>query len=310
MTKSRCTKLLLAFSLQIYLLGSASVQLTQAATGFTITPPLQQIELPTDQITYQSTIIITNNQDQPATFNLSTVDFGDLEQGGGLVFLGNTPDSIWDKHRLTPWLNISPQAVTLAAKTQQAITVTITNDQNLSPGGHYAAIIASLDTTLNNISVKPSLSSLLFVNKVGGAVYDVEAKDLSPQSAWWGSVNGVQLKLTNKGNTHVTPRGQLQLKDPTGAVIAQGLINQQSGLLMPQQEENYQAKLTSTSLPWWPGNYTLVLSYRYDGSDQYVTQQTTIFSVGIATLVVLSFLGCGTLAWLIKRYSNRQDAGM
>src|SRR5690606_17446642 len=132
-----CLTLCLIFSLA----QPAYAQTT--STGLTITPPLQQIELQSDQPSHQSTLIITNHQDQPVNLTMSVVDFGDLEQGGGLAFLGNTPDSIWDKYRLAPWLTVTPQATSIPAHGQQTFEITITNDQELSPGGHYAAVIAN-----------------------------------------------------------------------------------------------------------------------------------------------------------------------
>ncbi len=293
----------LLLSLTPLLITPASAQTPQS--GISITPPVQRLSLEADQQLHRSTIIITNHNDHEVRLNISLKDFGNLEQGGGLVFLGTTPDDTWDNHRLSEWLTVSPQVFNIPAKSQQELQVLVNNNSQLTPGGHYAAVIASLEAPDNDISINQSLSSLLFVNKQGGEVYNIAFKELAPKSEWWGVVEGASIRFSNQGNTHLVPRGQVELKNPLGQSISKGIINQQSGLLMPYDTHDYQVELNSLQPAWWPGNYTIVLSYRYDGSDDQVIQHRTVFSLGIAGIAGICLLSTTAIAFGINRFLHR-----
>lgn len=275
------------------------------ANNITVTPPLQSVELTPDQEVYQGSISYTNNYDQDITLTASGRDFGNLEEGGGLFFLGTNDQS---QYKLTPWLTITPSSITIPAKQQQTITYTITNNQDLSPGGHYAAILATLSSDNDEtIAINQSLSTLLFVNKQGGHVYKVEVDELQPQTAWWGQVEGATLNIKNNGNTHLTPRGKLELKDPLGNSIGQTIINNQSAILLPNSSQSFSSSLINNQLGWWPGNYQLVLSYRYDGQDEFVEQSKTIFSLGIIGLATIALIPSSIIGYIGYRRMTKKE---
>lgn len=280
-----------------------------AEPGLTVTPPLISIELSEDQEYYQGTISYSNHYTQDIQLDLSIRDFGDLEAGGGLFFEGTTQSQWQADHNLSSWLEVQPSKLTIPAGQQQALNFIIHNRQDLSPGGHYAAVLATLSSTSQQtIAINQSLSTLLFVNKQGGHHYSLKVDQIAPQTAWWGQVQGASIKIENAGNTHLTPRGKLELQDPLGRILGQTIINQNSTMLLPGQSQSFDNSfISSQAAAWLPGNYTLILSYRSDGQDQPQHQHITIFSLGLLLpgLVTLTLVGLASL--FIKRRLSRES---
>lgn len=276
----------------------------QASTqqGINITPSTQNITLESHQPVYRATLILTNRAASRVDLEMSAQDFGGVDEGGGLLFLGTNPNEKWDAHRLVDWIDIKPKKFKLDPQEQIEVIVEIRNDNSLGPGGHYAAIIATVASKEEKsfIAINQSLSSLMFINKIGGESYGIEAKNIEPQAAWWGQVEEVSTRLANTGNAHVVPRGTISVHDPFQRPVASGFINRESTILLPGTGDTFKASLEQVNPPLWPGNYTLVLAYRYDGQDAVYTAEQKVFSLGIvATASIILAITAG-LAWFVK----------
>jgi hypothetical protein len=276
--------------------------------GISITPPMNDFVLSPEQSAHRFTIIVTNHSEATINLEVSSIDFGALEDSGGLFFLGESADIKWDKHRLARWINIESPQLDLRAGEQKEIVATINNLPSLSPGGHYAAIVARLRSSNNTstISLRQAVSSLLFVNKTGGEVFGISANLLDADVQWWGSVDRATVHLSNIGNTHVVPRGQFVVKDPFNRSISQGILNAGSTILLPESKQAFDATLTPTSAPLWPGKYSLVLSFRHDGHDDYQVVAKEVFLVGRFTLIFLGLLTvAGGIGLMLKMKKSR-----
>lgn len=303
------TNILLILGLCAIFFPATSYANTDSNT-VTVSPPLQSIELEDGQASHRSTIIFSNHYDYPISLDLSISDFGDLEDGGGLFFLGTGPQAdqkaAWQKqHGLERWIELSHTQLAIPAQSQATTAITIQNEDSLNPGGHYAAIMASITSTGPDISINQSISSLLFVNKQGGHQYNLEINNLEPQSSWWGMVEGAAIGIQNTGNTHLVPRGKLELIDPLGRMVGQGIINPNSSILLPGADQQFNSSLISHQPPWLPGNYELVLSYRYNDQDIVSTLSTSTFNLGllIPALFLVSLIA--TIVFIIYRRRQR-----
>jgi len=278
-----------------------------ASQGITITPPFKTIEILPDQSRFQFTAILHNQSQEGVNLSITVEDFGSLDDSSGLFFLGAEPHQKWDSHRLAKWITVSPKQLHLNPGDKKEIVAEIINDHNLTPGGHYAALVASIETNRKNadIAINQALSSLLFVNKIGGEEYRLNVQTVEAETEWWGRVEGVEVEVQNSGNTHVVPRGSVELVDPLGNQIAHGVINNQSSIVLPDSSRQLSADLSETGLPLWPGKYTLVLAYRYDGQEEIVKTQQEYISIGLVSIgiIVLGFFA--GLGWTIKRFVFR-----
>lgn len=306
---SKVAVLLLSIGALLVAYHQSAIATQAAPSGITITPPISTISLPADQTRYRFTVMLQNHEDHGVNLTVRAEDFGNLDETGGVYFLGSEPSERWDPHRLADWMTISPQSLRLNPGEQEEVVVEILNDHNLSPGGHYGALVASIDTRRNDsdIAINQALSALLFVNKIGGEEYRINVQSVDTEPQWWGGVNDVAIKIQNTGNTHLIPRGSVTLEDPLERTISQGVINTTSTILLPDSSQAFEASLTQTALPLWPGKYTLVLAYRYDGQDELMSIERNYYSIGLVGVAGLVVVMCGAISFGVKRYVSHQN---
>jgi hypothetical protein len=116
----------------------------------------------------------------------------------------------------------------------------------MSPGGHYAAVVARLiSDSSSDQRVLPAVSSFLLVRKIGGEqlhlslkkspLFEVISTKLPQETA---------LTFSNQGNTHIIPRGSIVIKDFFGTVVAKATINENSLYIFPGTERSVSQKIT------------------------------------------------------------------
>src|SRR3989344_6522014 len=121
-----------------------------------------------------------------------------------------------------------------------AVRVTIENQDTLSPGGHYGALTFKTggDTAgagaANNIAVEQLFSTLVFVKKIGGEIYDLKLSGQEYENSIVKFGDVLRLRFQNSGNVHLVPRGVAVVTDPLGRRVAKGTINQESALILPE----------------------------------------------------------------------------
>ncbi len=267
-----------------------------AAEGVTISPPFQNITITKDQQTADFSYSVTNNDpSQTKTFTLSTSDFGSLDESGGVAFLASTPGQI-RPHGLVNWLTLSDSTVTLRPGEVKTMRASINNQPSLTPGGHYGAILLGEQPTAaaskDKVIVQSVLSTLLFVNKIGGEKYDLKLDSVQPATDWWQTLS-LKARFHNKGNIDVVPRGVIRLLDPRGREVARAAINEESSRILPDSFRRFTVPLMTTRRISAPGKYQLVVQYRYDGRDNFTTYKTSLYYIPRGALILLAAIILG-----------------
>jgi hypothetical protein len=107
--------------------------------------------------------------------------------------------------------------------------------------------------------------------------------------------DAVTLRFENSGNVHVVPRGILTLTDPIGRTVGRGILNESSSMILPESQRFYKTELRRLAPLFVPGWYSLTISYRYDGKNEFEAVSSKIFFfpwqsiVGIVTTIVLGY---------------------
>ena len=117
----------------------------------------------------------------------------------------------------------------------------------------------------------------------------------------------VKLRFGNNGNTHVVPRGKVEIKNKQGEIVAQGIINGDSGKVLPESFRVLEVPMRRIKHWNWPGVYSLEVSYRYDGLDSFSTVKMTVVYAGFEGAVeVLGISGAtAVVVILIIRRKKR-----
>lgn len=272
--------------------------------GVTISPAFQQINIDPTQPATTYDFKVTNNSTTSYEFELSVVDFGSLDETGGVLFIGNAEKALSYKYALSPWVVLEKDRIVVEPGATEKVPVTVQNKESLAPGGHYGAIVVTLaetsQTSGRKVQINQVLSSLLFVKKLGGEVYGLGLGELKVRTHFFGLPNLIDLRFQNFGNVHVIPRGLITVTDPRGKIVQRGIINADSGIALPETYRMVKVPLQSVGSSWIPGRYKVILTYRYDDQIISKTMSTSFvyLNAGVVTfsivLVVLAIVSIGT----------------
>jgi len=274
----------------------------------------QNVTIGQDQPQAQYVLTLSNDTGVSQAFKISTEDFGSLNQSGGVAFLGTSSSGYAQTYGLSKWMQLSQTAVTLAAGASTNIFVTITNSSSLATGGHYGAVLATALTAPNGAAAKSRigvlevLSSLLLLVKSGGPPPNLTllAQTVDRQGILFPSQ--VQQLFKNQGDVHVVPRGTIDIRDPLGHLVARGAMNINSGIILPQTARRYDVSLMQLASAWMPGEYSVLTTYRYDGSNATKTWTGQFWYFGsplLWLLVAAVLLLAAAIIWWFRRHPLR-----
>jgi hypothetical protein len=283
--------------------------------GFIVSPAFQSVILTTGQAQAQYSLQLTNTTPNDQDFRLSVVDFGSLDDSGGVAFLGAPTSELEHRYGLAAWMSLSTNTVYIAAGKSVQVSVTIANRASLAPGGHYGAILATAVTDTGKdmasdprVNFRQVLSSLVLLTKDGGINAELKLTGQTVNHSGLRMPSSAAQRFQNTGNVHLVPRGTVVVKDPTGRVVSRGALNEGSSTILPESFRRYDTPLINVAAAWLPGRYQAVTSYRYDGTEQTKTLATGFWYVGIGIVWIAGViaLGCiGLLGWALWRRGRK-----
>lgn len=264
---------------------------------------------------YPFSLEVGNTTDEPIVFRLEFVDFGSLDESGGIAFLGERSDTE-KRYGLTPWLSAEKDVVTVFPGGKETIRLSVMNRESLSPGGHYGAVLFHAEKeggetgdTDSRVSIRSDFSALVFVRKTGGEIRHLEYRDTVIRTDILGVPDTVSERFQNSGNVHLTPRGIAVVSDPFGRVVKRGVLNEESGIILPESYRLYQVALKSIDMAFIPGFYTINATYRYDGEEHFTDiPSQRVFSWNLAFLWAIFLLIVGFIfRWLFRWWKHRKN---
>lgn len=279
--------------------------------GISVSPSIQNINLTTDTTERPFTLYYTNTTKNILQLTISAQDFGSLDQTGGVLLEGS--NSYTQKFGLVRWLSLGTTKLTLPPQTTESVNAMILNQPSLQPGGHYGAIVATIDNPGsidgNQVALSQQIISLLLLDKIGGDHYDMKLNNVIQNGTWIHLPTNVSLLFQNKGNVHLVPRGLVQLKAPNGTTISRGIINSDSAYILPQTSRLVNVPLTTVARGFsLPGIYRLEVDYRYDGLSKYGKQIFAVryIDLKLYLLIVTMLIIVFAIYWKFRR-SIRQS---
>ncbi|MEI7891194.1 MAG: hypothetical protein WCI36_04490 [bacterium] len=307
---------IIIFGVVVISKNSLAQDVQDVPKGFSMSPFFQEVNLAKDQNSSSFALEISNNTPESAVLKLSVVDFGALDETGGVAFLGSAED-LKNKYSLASWVSLEKDAVVLEAGEKQSVKVTIENKDSLSPGGHYAAVMAKMEKDNNGtgsessiVAVDPSFASLVFVRKISGEIFGLNLKSIEKSDSTFSLAKTSHLRFQNTGNVHVTPRGIVKVVDPIGREVSRGIINEESSLVLPETFRVLPVTLKDVAIAFVPGKYTTNVEYRFDGKDDFevIQQSSYFFPIKIILIIIVAML-LVMLGWkkFAKRISQKQN---
>lgn len=274
---------ILSVSCILYLVSCIFAIPAQAAgIGVSVKPFLSDLVFEADEAEKPFVVTLSNDSSSDIRFSAFPVDFGSLDVSAGVAFLGAARD-IEQSYERASWIALDTDDITVPAGGTAELRGRLVNTPDLAPGGHYGAILfdaSDPDVLRNgpaNVALEQRISALVFLKKRGGERYGMEFVSSSTDRDVFGSVRSMRLAFRNMGNVHIVPRGRADLLDPRGRLVAKGIVNEDSSIVLPGMTRDMAVKMRPVTMAWVPGMYTLRLGYRYDGLEAFETVEERVF---------------------------------
>lgn len=294
-------------------LAAPVVQTQSKPAGITISPTQKDLTLSSGLLEAHSTVVLSNNTAAAVDVTMTVRDLTQIYDKGDQSF-GQAGLPV-GKYGLANWAVLPDGGnLTLSAGETKTVPITIQNRADLSPGGHYGAIVTSLKnskgTGANPVSVQQNILSFLFVQKLGGAKlgmtlqkFTVNAQKTIPDD--------VLLSFKSTGNVYVVPRGYISVYSPNGALVAKGIINPESALVLPSTTRAFNTVLLPTTHKKnASGKYKIIAYYRYDGRTNFETatryiDATNHTSYLTVAAILTGVIGIGLLFGAQRKFKRR-----
>lgn len=272
--------------------------------AITVTPGSINVELTSpDQVT-ESEITISSNYSTATklTASLNGID----DSTGTLVASGPLPDNLRDS------VSLSTEEITIEANSSTKLYLKVINSDNISPGGHYAAVtLSQMSDTTSDIGLQSSISISVFIVKRGGEKIDMEIIKQNLNLSNLGLPKVASLEFLNKGNVHITPRASVTVRSLDGSkVYAKGVANQESFSILPGKTlESTFAIEPTARLPFFPQKLKYITEYRADGvifAEYSEIQKWYIPPLFMLIFLLLIILSIFFITKLIKKALKQQ----
>jgi hypothetical protein len=238
------------FLLSVFLFAPDRAEAQKGA--LTIAPAMVEVVLSENETEETVEFSLINNSSDSVLLDIYPVNFRSKGDYGQIGF-----DRIGTyDFPLVSYVTFQEKTVEILPQQIRKISAVIQNRQDLSPGGHYVALIAQLsklDGSSSASELYPALSSLILIRKEGGEQFNLSMKDTNFPRGMFALFYPVEITLLfqNEGNVHVVPYGRVEVRDIFGRLIRKGTINTSSLNVMPSSRRYIAVdmKESSWSLP-------------------------------------------------------------
>lgn len=276
------------------------------AASVTVLPSYKDIHINKDK-QVETEIFLINNSPKDLIFHSEIMNFGAGDANGG-INLGSTLNT--NKYNLAEFSTLSTDTLYLKPGAKKSVIVTIFNNSDFSPGGHYGAVVFTLKNPDNseNVAVEQQILSLLFVDKVGGDGAKISTVKIDFARSLFTLPREAEVIIANDGNVHASPEGTLQLKNPRGKILSTSVLNSANGKILPETIRKFVLSI-STSKQLYPGRYSIEVM-----SNGLVTKKTFLYFPPISSAIfciLAIFLGYilyskrSKISMLLKIRANR-----
>lgn len=246
-------------------------------------------------------IVFTNHSKSSLTLQIFPIDFKQADDFGAIQML-TAPGSY--SYSLSSFLSLESDTVLLDPGQKKTFMVTIKNREDLSPGGHYAAVVAKVvnagKTELPSVS--PAVSSLILLRKMGGERFNLSLKDVNwpENTVVFEYSNQINLTFQNEGNIHVIPYGRIDVTDMFGRLIFKGIINTSSVAVFPESRRHIMVDMEKVE-KYLPVSFNTIKVQGQDSLKKVNYSYTeTFFYVNPMIILVLVIVVVG-LVWMKVR---------
>ena len=196
---------------------------------------------------------------------------------------------------LAEWLRLDHSNFVLAPNEERLVHFTISVPSDAAPGGHYGAILWSVqaeDADASGVNIVGQTGTLVLLTVTGALREEMQLAEFSRDEKLHDALPvSFSVRLENTGTVHVIPEGAVEIRNMFGKTVAELPLNAFRGTVLPDSVRRFNLRwekqpgtdVQSPSLvrEWSNfafGRYTARLSVAY-GSDQKFLQAEMDFWV-------------------------------
>ncbi len=289
----------------------------QDAITLSITPPLIKNNVNPGQI-WKSYLKIVNNNKTEINLYAQVMDFESGAEDGTVKFITDLSRSEADnQHLLSRWIVVEPGPIKIAAQSSIELPFIIDVPGDVTPGGHYAAILVGTmppedQTKGTSIKVSSLLGSLILLNVQGDANEQGQIREFSSNKSVYEKPEAkFTVRFENTGNVHIQPQGEIRVYNWLNKDKGYMTLNHDTdfGNVLPGGIRKWQFDWKSDDSIFEMGRYRAVLIVGYGENERQTDTREIYFWVlnfkviGIVagTLLILFIL----ISLMIRAYIRR-----
>jgi hypothetical protein len=275
--------------------------LAEVSTGLSAIPPRLDISVKADATNTQ-VIKVRNESTETKTVKISLRDFVVTDDKGTPVFLDNS-DSENNRWAASSWIQVSPSSVTIKPGETKSLTLTVLPPANALPGGHYAAVIYTPDSSSvgngTGASIQTNVGTLVYVTIPGNINQSANVQLFTaPKFSEFGPIN-FKATVKNSSDVHIQPTGSIVINNWFGGQTAKLALKETN--IFPYTTRSFENTLDKK---WLFGRYKASLNAVYGTAGGIITA-TIFFWVIPWRLLILAAAAIGIIITLIFIFKNK-----
>ena len=287
--------ILILFSLSLFKVTSINAQ---SASGISAIPPRLELTVQPDGINTQ-VLKVRNESNQKQVITTELQDFI-VQDNQGTPIIINDQDQETNRWAASTWIQVSPTTLELKPGETKTLTLTVMPPVDALPGGHYAMVLHSPDSSANfsstGAAIKTQVGTLVYVTIPGDIKEDALLKKFeAPKFSEFGPID-FNSTIENLSDIHIKPFGSINITNIFGGKVAKLDLNSDSTNIFPYTSRDFKSTLPKK---WLFGRYKADLNALYGTTGQLLSS-TLYFWVIPWRLIVLALAAITIVIVLIR----------
>jgi hypothetical protein len=274
--------------------------------GLTVSPPISELTLEPGT-TVKKTIRLTNPTLNVVEVYPQVMNFKAAGEGGEPTFY--SPEDESSKYSLAEWISFNQSKIALAQEQIVEFDYEIKVPENAEPGGHYGVVFFATEPPKNEsgasqVALSSMVGALVLVRVPGEIVESGVVESFLPTKKIYFSHKelGLVSRITNLGNVHFKPLGNVDIKNIFGKKVNELTFNEKNGNVLPASTRKFENSWEAS--PWSAGPYRAGLNVAYGESKQSLIA-STVFWVIPWWLIVIFVVVVVLVIYLVFRKRNK-----
>ncbi|MBU3935289.1 hypothetical protein KJ909_01315 [Patescibacteria group bacterium] len=289
-----------AFSLAMTLLLFPITARAQSALGLSAIPPRLEITLNPGEVK-TAQIKVKNESTVDQTITTSATDFIVTDDEGTPVQIDT--DMSENRWAGSSWIQISPTVNDIKAGQTKSLTVTVLAPDDALPGGHYAMILHSPNTSTvldsTGAAIQTNVGTLVYITIPGDIKENAQVKKFTaPRFSEFGPIN-FETIIANFSDIHISPIGAINIKNWLGGTTANLTLDKTN--IFPYTSRTFENTLNRK---WLFGRYRAQVNAGYGTAGQIVS--ATIFFWVIPWRLIVLILATAAITFVLIKLLKKK----